>query len=64
MSEKKFWAVGGVFTDHHFSTLEPNTGECYGPFSTRDEAEKISAEKFRKNIDICWYNLFVTETCK
>jgi len=64
MSEKNFWAVGGVFTDHHFTTLEPNTGECYGPFNTRDEAERLAAEKFRKNIDICWYNLFVTERCK
>ncbi len=61
---KQFWAVGGVFTDHKFTALEPNTGECYGPFLTRDEAERIAAEKVRKNIDICWYNLFVTETCK
>ena len=61
---KQFWAVGGVFVDHKFTVLEPGTAECYGPFSTRDEAERVAAEKFRKNIDICWYNLFVTERCQ
>jgi hypothetical protein len=62
MTNKRFWAVGGVFTNGEFSTLEPGTGVSFGPFHTREEAEALVMQLYRKNIDICWYNLFVAET--
>jgi hypothetical protein len=58
----QFWAVGGVFTDGTFSKLERDGEECHGPFSTKEEAEALAMKKFRHNIDICWYQLFVTQT--
>ena len=62
MNEKTFWAVGGVFTDGSFSQLERDGGACFGPFATREEAERVASGHRRHNIDICWYQLFVTET--
>ncbi len=59
---KQFWAVGGVFTDGSFTALERDGAECYGPFPTKEMAESVSSARFRHNIDICWYRLFVTET--
>lgn len=62
MTSKMFWAVGGVFTDGSFTELERDGAACFGPFLTRDEAERAASANRRHNIDICWYQLFVAET--
>lgn len=61
MTQKQFWAVGGVFTDGSFSTLERDGAACFGPFATREQAESAATSHTRHNIDICWYKLFVAE---
>ena len=62
MTSKMFWVVGGVFTDGSFTELERDGSACFGPFLTRDEAERAASANRRHNIDICWYQLFVAET--
>ena len=57
----QFWVVGGVFTDGTFSALERDGAECYGPFNSSEAAESTRSARCRHNIDICWYNLFITK---
>lgn len=55
---------GGIYTDTTFRTLEPNTQEKYGPFSTYNEAREKWSAAARQNLDICCHRLFITTTRK
>ena len=60
MSDRKLYFVwGGIFTDQHWSTLEPQSEECYGPYHDPKVAERVWNEKARRNIDIAMHRLFV-----
>lgn len=53
-----WYVIGGVYTDGTFSKLE-SVGECYGPYSTTEEAHIVAKDMMRRNIDICWHKLWV-----
>lgn len=55
-----FWVVGGIYTDSSFAQLEKGSApECYGPFATEWEANRVHQERSRRSIDICWHRLYV-----
>ena len=57
-----WFVVGGIFTDGTFTKLEDGeTPECYGPFSTEEDAERVRDGVSRRNIDICWQKLYVAK---
>ena len=59
---ERFFVVGGIFSDGTFTKLEDGQSlECYGPFATENDAERIRDGVSRRNIDICWHKLYVTK---
>lgn len=38
MAGKKFWVVGGEYTNTNFDTIKPETGSVAGPYFRREEA--------------------------
>jgi hypothetical protein len=56
-----FYVRGGVYCDTNFAEVEPGTDESYGPFDTREEAEKVWSGKARANIDTCCHRLVIVE---
>lgn len=62
MSDKRFWVVGGEFTDTTFTELIPGTQERYGLFSSYDNAYKEWKAKTGWKVDNCHHRLFIKET--
>jgi hypothetical protein len=40
MSSHRFWVVGGEFRSLEFEEIVSGTERLYGPFATREEAER------------------------
>ena len=59
-----YFVWGGVFTDMTFRELKPGAEECYGPFYSDAEANRIWSEKTRANVDIAQHRLFVVSTAR
>ena len=62
VNESRYFIVGGIFTDGTFSKIEDNGSVMLGPYKTAEEAETVRDGMNRKNLDICWYKLWVVTT--
>lgn len=54
-----YMVEGGIFTSTEFKALEPGTQECYGPFTTYEDAlAKWNGATWAK-VDICCHRLTI-----
>ena len=61
-SNKKYWVVGGHYTDTDFVTLMPKCElEKHGPFRTYKEAYIKWSEQAWRTVDICCYRVMIEE---
>ncbi len=62
MGSKKYWVIGGHYTDTDFVTLvEGCELEEYGPFDTYKKAYIKWSERAWKTVDICCYRFTIKE---
>jgi len=52
---------GGIYTSTDFSELEPGTQECYGPFTTYEEAYSAWNSATWAKVDTCCHRLEIKE---
>lgn len=57
----RWFVVGGVFTGINFDKIEPGTEVIVGPHTTLEAAEITQDGLMRRNLDICWYKVWVVE---
>ena len=55
----RWFVISGIFTSGDFTTMEPGTGDCVGPFESHTEALSVEDGIRRRNIDICWHTTWV-----
>jgi hypothetical protein len=41
MASKKFWVIGGEYTDSGFDSLVQGTEQMFGPYASRDDALQV-----------------------
>ncbi|RED48622.1 DUF4170 domain-containing protein [Aestuariispira insulae] len=55
VDHKKFWVVGGEYTDTDFKTIKGGGDEDHiGPFDTREEARDAWKSKSMASVDNCY----------
>ena len=50
---KKFWVIGGEYTDTRFSQLIDGTGRMFGPFNEHQEARAVWTQIASETRSIC-----------
>ena len=58
---KQWYIEGGIYTDETFQTLQPQTLEVYGPYLTRERAEKAWKGYMFAKVDNCLHRLQIIE---
>ena len=41
MADNRFWVIGGEFRSTDFNEIKEGTGQIYGPFGSREEAQQV-----------------------